>query len=547
MAEADLKRWEEVVPVDETFFRECFRIVSKPGIDGTPGCEVPFVLNASQRPLVAAIRKYRRVVGLKYRQAGWSTAVAAIGQKDCLTKPNQRGVIMAHDRDATMMLMRRTDYLYEHLPEWFPRLRRDIANANQKSYPDLNSSLFVGTAGEEVPLRAETLTFFHGSEVSRWREKSFAEVVGGLEALPLGAIEVFETTGNRYGDHFHRFYRNVKEANAQGDFSRYALFCPWYQNPEYSIPADTHLQIPARERGKLELTEEEQELVERFGLTEGQLRFRRYKIRSYEQTGAAEIEGVEARDLFNREYPCDDVVAFVVAGDSPFDKRALQRMLGACTEPPWKEGALWTWRQPKVGERSLLAADPAGGSPKGDYAAAHVLGLRDLEQKAVLRGRLPPDLFGQELARLGMRYNRAVIVVEANTWGQEVLRVLHALGYPSIFLDRTVDAITGKVTLKEGVTVTSSNKPLLVANLASHIRQGNLILHDQRTVEELLGVSIKRQARGDSYEAATGHDDLAASLWVGLWAWRDVVAEQATLLVGADGEELLARSVEYGY
>ena len=72
------------------------------------------------------------------------------------------------------------------------------------------------------------------------------------------------------------------------------------------------------------------------------------------------------------------------------------------------------WRPPEQGHTYVIGADVAEGLETGDYSCAQVLDRRDLCQVSEWHGHTDPDLFGEELAKLGRLYNSAMIGCEVN-------------------------------------------------------------------------------------------------------------------------------------
>ena len=71
--------------------------------------------------------------------------------------------------------------------------------------------------------------------------------------------------------------------------------------------------------------------------------------------------------------------------------------------------------EPRVfqGEGGLIGE----GLEKGDFSCGHVYDWDDMSLCAEWHGHIDPDLFADELAKLGMLYNKALVGCEDNNHG----------------------------------------------------------------------------------------------------------------------------------
>jgi hypothetical protein len=106
---------------------------------------------------------------------------------------------------------------------------------------------------------------------------------------------VLETTANGVGNLFHGMWADAERG--VGDFI--AIFVPWYWQEEYTrdVPDD------------FDATDEEREYQRLYGLTDGQLVWRRAKIQQLKDAA-----------LFKQEYPATAAEAFQMSGHDSFIK-----------------------------------------------------------------------------------------------------------------------------------------------------------------------------------------------------------------------------------
>jgi len=256
----------------------------------------PFVLNVGQlylhrkAEIQMASRGYVRIVLLKARQWGGSTYIQArntwkVAARDAR---GMRSFILTHQQDATDAIFEMTHRFYESIPELIrPAM---LPSRKRITFPLLDSSYAVATAGSKGVGRSQTLQFFHGSEVAYWPDAD-NHLMGALQTVPPGGYntEVYlESTGQGMGNAFHNAY---SQARAQlGEFE--AVFVPWMWFDEYRAPI-----------GSMELEPEDYDYQALWGLDEEQMQFRHNKI--------VEFGGGEAgRVRFGIEYPATPEEAF---------------------------------------------------------------------------------------------------------------------------------------------------------------------------------------------------------------------------------------------
>jgi len=87
-------------------------------------------------------------------------------------------------------------------------------------------------------------------------------------------------------------------------------------------------------------------------------------------------------------------------------------------------GRLLIYLPPQNGKEYIIGVDPAGGHADGDYSCAQVIERASGLQCAELRGHLDRQETAARVAMLARRYNQALVAVEKNNHGHEVLAAL---------------------------------------------------------------------------------------------------------------------------
>lgn len=232
-----------------------------------------------------------RALVLKGRQQGVSTYVEARYYWRTSLAFGKQALILTHLQDSTDALFDMTKRYHDLCP---PVLRpaTSAASAKELKFSELDSGYIVATAGSKSVGRGRTIQFFHGSESAFW--PNAAEHLAGLgQAVPdlPGTEIILESTANGVGNVFHSMCMDAMRG--VGDYE--LIFVPWFWQDEYRAPVT------------VDLTPEEREYAELYGLDEAQMSWRRRKIQD-------DFRGDVS--LFDQEYPATPNLAFRrVAGD----------------------------------------------------------------------------------------------------------------------------------------------------------------------------------------------------------------------------------------
>jgi len=283
-----LKRLRDDFPY---FAKKCLKIRTKEGDIKS------FVLNKAQIYFYERIQKQlnktgkTRMIVVKGRQQGLSTVIQGLYFWQTIFRKGIRTYILTHEKDATDNLFGMTKRFYDHYPlKDFLQTKED--SRTSLLFEGLESGYKIGTAGNKVVGRSQTIQLFHGSEAAFWQHAA-EHAAGILQAIPdvKGSSIIFESTANGLGNFFYTKYKDSLEPDSDYEL----IFIPWFWQSEYSRPIDHNFHV----------FDEEKELVELYGLTKEQLNWRRYKIRDLHDTG------IDGAIKFKQEYPCDPEEAFI--------------------------------------------------------------------------------------------------------------------------------------------------------------------------------------------------------------------------------------------
>lgn len=449
------ERLKQILQSDEEFCANFLKIPTKPDANGEVHL-IPMVLNRVQRYLAEHLGK--RNVIVKPRQTGVSTGILAFNFRRILTTPYLRGLLIAHKDDVTMMLLDRLTTFYDNLPEPL-KLPTDRESQRELRFAGLKSGMHIETASARVSGRSETLGIAHLSEVPHWPPERVKELLAGITQAASAGIITQESTPKGNSGAFYELYQAAK----RGENNYQAFFFPWWWDIEYQMGRDDVLAAPP-DKGKLEFTAEETSLINNFGLTEEQIRWRRTKI-------------IELKELFYQEYPENDVDCWLATGAMVFDGVAIRRQrLQNLRNPSREEDGILYWRLPVGGQHYIIGVDAGLGLPKGDFSVATVYEMSACEQVAVYRARIGADLFADKVKYLGKRYGNAQIVVETTGgYGEVILKVLE--DYSNLYQE-----LGDK---RPGWSTNTRTRPLMISTIATALRSDGIIIHDAVTLQEI--------------------------------------------------------------
>lgn len=445
---------------------------------------IPFVPNDAQNAFLDLIEIHKRVIVVKARQVGISTAARAYQMWKAYTakQPHKYAVLSFHERSAKNL--RRIDKLWlKRLPQLLHR-KMSLDSSTDAEYADTGAGVSSYTTGGRGGTRSFAFSSAHLSEFAYYldADETLAEVVATVGAT--GSI-IIESTVNAVDDAYARL---VREAPQNG---WYIYTYWWWQYPEHRIEApDDFVE-----------TEEEAQLAELYDLSVDQLQWRREMIATLTEK------------KFRREYPACMDDAFAAKESLYFSAEALTD-IQAVHFPPDTAAVL---EKVNPDDYYVIGADPAGGTG-GDYSAMQVVSCATLQPVFSWRSnKAAPHEFAAKLVEVGARYTtnngRPLLLVESQNHGHAVLRELYHLNYKPLW---------GDDNGKPWVTVHKS-KIDAYDGLRELIDGGMIAQLDAATLLELRSIQILKV----SPEAPPGlHDDLAMALALAYRAYRDAPASK---------------------
>lgn len=460
-----------------------------------------------------------RLIVLKGRQEGISTATEALMFQDSATRPMVNTLIVAHQDKATSALFRMNKLFFDCLPKALQPMRKN-SNAKELVFenptrnedekrrrPGLRSRISCVTAGGKGVGRSETFNNVHLSELAFWTGEVKETLLGIMQAVPddPDTMAIIESTANGFNE-----FKDLWDGAVAGTNGWRPVFLPWYMEPEYRKPVEPNTVWTAEERN----------LQEQYGLDEEQLSWRRWCIKT--NCGGDE-------QLFRQEYPNTPDEAFLLSGDPFFDNdTVMARRRAAPTplrvglfqhdEPEIEGGEPKNWRfteggkennfiriyeEPVPGRPYVIGGDTAGEG--SDCFTAHVLDNTDGHQVAELQHPLSEILYARQVFCLGHYYNDALIGVEVNfsTYPELKLEEWH---YPNLYQRERFDTYKNKMVKSFGWVTSPKTRPIILAELHTVMEEAPELVVSFQTMGEMLTFVHGKDRRP---EAASGeHDDL---------------------------------------
>jgi hypothetical protein len=508
-----------------------------------------------------------RIIGLKPRQKGSSTfAVACLHNR--LHARRASGLIAggAHFQAKNLFKILRT---YAETDELDPGKCKVL---------DMEARYANGSTAERITLRNQqagrsgTYQVLLVTEVAYLAQEGVAnadDVLDGLlKCVPYepDTLIIEESTANGAAGRFYDSWQQsiTLEEFREGKNGRVRVFAAWHEFEDSRMD-------PAGEGigGADDLTDDERELADKWGLDLHQVAWMRWALR--EECGGD-------WDRFLQDYPFDPESAFLKSGRGRFSIEGLryQREVSAlrprefgyfefnarADRVTWqrtteREARAVRWEQPRVGHRYLVAIDPMTGASQtgGDDPDSHSVfviragyfdGGRWVEPAVVARNILVQDgvRFGcwwdidvleEEVWRMA-RYYQALIVPEMNM-DRGLVELLKLRGDVDIYVRELFNRREQTKTTALGWMTDRNTRPMVIEKLAEVLREAGrgvvgtgFEVRCPWAIRQLENFVVKTSGRA---EAASGHhDDDVLALAIGVqtlgnaipWAERAVEA-----------------------
>lgn len=460
--------------------------------------ERPFFLNEVQRdfqdntliPMIEeqkkGLRDQIKIKILKGRQQGFSTYITAFQECLAITQKNFAGFTMAHDTDSTKSIFQ--DIAKGIFDNLYSKIKPKVQNSNAKEliFEKLKSSWRVSTAGAKGAGRGKKLRFLHNSEKAFWKDMRKNELAISQALTPTGSIEIDETTANGFNE-FQEDWEEIEEG-----FSKWTgVFYEWWRTSEYrkkfnDVAYTEEDFLDAIRTGVRFNGVDSKFILKLAGLLKNGLDI--YQLHWYFD------KRKELKDKISQEYPCTPKEAFLHSGRPYFDIELLDIQIQELKNLVFESlhgGEIEVFKKPVKGRKYIMGSDVAEGLDLKDSSTFVILDFETMEEVANGEYTRKPEQHARILDTWGRLYNNAYIGVERNNHGHSTINTLrNECKYKKkrMHTETSIDTKTDKKTKKYGWLTSEKSKYLLLDELDSAHREGNIKINSSKTLNEMRGI-----------------------------------------------------------
>lgn len=472
---------------------------------------------------------------LKARQQGLSTVILVLIFLDTLNNPRTQTIIITDNGERSEMLFKIIHRFWAHLPP-HKQPKKKYSSKRELEFTDLDSVIYVGTAGQGTVGRGGTINNVLMSERAYWANGDDVED-GLMESVPAGGNVFRETTANGLNEYYNE--RQLQHRH-DGSSNFSPRFYGWYLSPEYRLPA---LPDFARTDEEIEFCKMYPTKIERERWSIGDI--------DNDQLEWQRKKKVDRKEKFDVEYPSCEEVAFASSGNPYFDRAILMQRskelhsdskydpitnLVLPMDYPGMRNAIATgnlqiWKTPNDEYDYIITNDPSGGlTDRGerDFCSCDIICVQTWEQVGHLHGMWGEREMASLLAECGWYYNTGLLAVHRRNHGSAVLgHLIHDEQYPKnigrgfsgiYYMDPTeiydkVNPSKGEVDLP-GFDENNRSKLIMLDWLKdSIVLQPGIIINSKLTIKQCLTfVHISGSQAGGEQGS---HDDCVSSLALG--------------------------------
>lgn len=425
---------------------------------------IPIIMYDYQKEIANAITNNRRVTVNTSRQAGKTTTAVAIILHYVLFNDHKTVALLANKGDSAREILDRIKIAYEALPKW---MQQGVIEWNKGSVEFENGCKIIAGATSSSAIRGKAVSFLYIDEtafVENWDE-FFASV---FPTISSGKTTKILFTSTPKG--LNHFYKTCEGAR-DGRNGYIYIEVPWYR-------------VPGRDEAWKKET----------------------------------LEGMDFDyEKFAQEFECQ----FLGSSGTLIEGSKLKSLV--MREPIAESNGIRMYERPIPGHTYVCIADVSRG--KGlDYSAFSIFDVTSMPYKQICTYRdnmVTPIDYAEIIFRVTKQYNEALILVEINDIGGQVVDSLHFdFEVESLLFTESAGRSGKRISggfgknVDRGIRTTKSVKAIGCNMLKLLIEQDQLIVHDYHTINELSTFSRK----GYSYEAESGcHDDLVMGLVLFGW------------------------------
>ena len=424
---------------------------------------IPFEMFPFQEECVEDFNEHRFNIVLKSRQLGLSTLVAAYSVWMAIFKKEKNILIIATKLKVAQNFIIKVKTMIKSLPKWL--LLPEIVSNNKQEIMFSHGSQIKAIPTSEDAGRSEALSLLIVDEAAFVR--NFDTIWTGIyPTISTGGNVIILSTPNGVGGQYHKLYTEA-EAGVN-EFNPIKIM--WDAHPE---------------RG--------------------------------EEWFARTTANMSKRQIA-QEYLCD----FAVSGETYLDTVTIEWLSSIVTPPKMREGPdnnVWIWKQPLSENEYVISADVARGDAK-DYSTFHIIDVSNSEVVAEYKGKIRPDKFAELINEYGIKYNKALVCPENNSYGYATILKLQELNYPRLYYRRRKGVYIGGYVPQQtpdvaGFNTNGKTRGTILTKLEEVLRNKQLAVYSSRFYEELKVFAVNSNGKASARRGY--NDDLVMSLAIGTW------------------------------
>jgi hypothetical protein len=425
---------------------------------------IPFDMWNFQEEMVHGFHNNRFSIAKMPRQVGKTTTTAGYMLWAVLFTDDYKIAILANKGDLARDILGRIKYSYEYLPLWM-----------QQGIMEWNKGNIVLENGSEISAYATNASGVRGGTYNLVFLDEFAFVPQNIAAEFFTSTYPVISSG--------KTTKVIIVSTPHGLNQFYKMWTDAVEQRSLYVPFEVHWSmVPGRDAAWREET-----------------------IRN------------TSEEQFRQEFETE-----FIGSSATLIPGAKLKML-AFNNPAEKEEYLDIYEAPKPGHTYMAIVDCAEGVGL-DYSVCSIVDVTELPYKHVAKFRdnkLSAFIFPTYVYNLANKYNRAWILVETNSVGQQVVDILHYdLEYENIFRIESHDikgqhiASGFKKGAAYGVKTSKTVKKIGCSNLKTLIETDKLVTTDFDTIAEL-NTFVRDK---DTYKAEEGNnDDIVMTLVLFSW------------------------------
>jgi len=417
-----------------------------------------------QRMVVDALKESPCLIVNKPRQAGISSLALAWLLWSCMYMPGGRsGFLIANTQNTVNELWSRLSYAYNQIPGPL-KAPTQAASAKELAFKARMhvGKVKIGTARGKDPALGYAIDRMVASEFGFWKDPEVWTKLQGTWAKRQDFAGIIESTPGAQGSMYHRLWLD----SLAGKTRWKPVFVCWMDCREYT----------AKETDTLSM--DEIRYAEKYGRDPEKVK--QHLLWRRKLLGNLDSGGRTPEQAFDFLYPPDPFTGWGVEGVPQLPQAKIQDMQRAHQKP---DGL---WEEPQKGRSYMITCDPAGMSGTGDPSAWSLWDCHTRMEIGCWAGQIPARQLGNELCRIGKKYNMAELVIEANN--PAVYATCSSQEYRNLYCDNG----------KAGYFRTKNSKGRAQACLAEALENGTL------TVRSAAGLAQLASWTGD-YDRQGGH------------------------------------------